>query len=73
MATKLSYGDSVLYQHQDGGMLWTDTLVKLTNSSLQYDQFGGWYDMMIGVLQSCNYQNYDPVQYYQAQEEHDAI
>lgn len=73
MATKLSYGDSVLYQHQGGGMLWTDTLVKLTDSALQYDQFGGWYDMMIGVLQSCNYQNYDPVQYYQAQEEHDAI
>ena len=29
--------------------------------------------MMVRVLQSCNYQNYDPIQYRQAQEEHDAI
>lgn len=73
VATKLSYGDNVLYQHQGGGMLWTDALIKLTSSALQYDQLGGWYDMMIRVLRSCNYQNYDPVQYRQAQEEHDAI
>lgn len=73
MAVKLSYGDNVLYQHQNGGMLWTDALNKLTNTALQYDQFGGWYDMMVRVLQSCNYQNYDPIQYRQAQEEHDAI
>lgn len=73
MAVKLSYGDNVLYQYQDGGMLWTDALNKLTNTALQYDQFGGWYDMMVRVLQSCNYQNYDPIQYRQAQEEHDAI
>lgn len=73
MAIKLAYGNNVLYQYQGGGMLWTDALNKLTNTALQYDQFGGWYDMMIRVLQSCNYQNYDILQYRQAQEEHDAI
>ena len=72
VAVKLSYSDNVLYQHRDGGMLWTDALNKLTNTALQYDQFGGWYDMMVKVLQSCNYQNYNPIQYRQAQEEHDA-
>lgn len=73
MVTKLSYGDEVIYQHNGGGTLWTDALVTLTNSALQYDQFGGWYDMMIRVLHTCNYRNYNPVQYRQAQEEHDAI
>jgi hypothetical protein len=29
--------------------------------------------MMIRVLHTCNYRNYTPVQYRQAQEEHDAI
>lgn len=73
MAVKLSYGNNILYQYQGGGMLWTDALNQLTNTALQYDQFGGWYDMMIRVLKSCNYKNYDPIQYRQAQEEHDAI
>jgi hypothetical protein len=35
--------------------------------------FGGWYDMMIRVLQSCNYVNYIPQQYYQAQEDNRRI
>lgn len=73
MVTKLSYKDEVVYQHNGGGTLWTEALVTLTKSALQYDQFGGWYDMMIRALQTCNYRNYNPVQYRQAQEEHDAI
>jgi hypothetical protein len=48
-------------------------LDKLSGGALVNNQFGGWYDMMIKVLQTCNYENYNPVQYQKAQEEHDII
>jgi hypothetical protein len=67
------YQDETIYEHVSGGMLWTDALDMLSVHTLQSEHFGGWYDMMIFTLQECNYQNYSPVQYTQAKEEHDLI
>lgn len=63
----------VLYKHESGGTTWQAALKTFGNNSLSSDLFGGWYDMMIKVLQTCNYVDYNPQQYYQAQKEHDAI
>lgn len=66
--------DYVMYEYIEGGSLWTEELQKLSKNALHYpDQFGGWYDMMIRVLMSCNYTNYSPILYKQAQEEHNQI
>lgn len=65
--------NTVLYEHESGGMLWTQLLDQLSSGALIYSQFGGWYDMMIHVLKSCNYEAYEPTQYYQAKEAHDNI
>ena len=63
----------VLYKHESGGTTWQTALKTFSNNSISSDLFGGWYDMMIRVLQICNYVDYQPQQYYQAQKEHDAI
>lgn len=65
--------NAVLYEHESGGMLWTQLLDQLSSGALIYSQFGGWYDMMIRVLKSCNYEAYEPTQYNQAKETHDNI
>lgn len=65
--------NAVLYEHESGGTLWTQLLDQLSGGALIYSQFGGWYDMMIRVLKSCNYEAYEPTQYNQAKEIHENI
>lgn len=71
-ATVIS-NDYALYQYEAGGMLWKEAIEKLSKGLLVYNYYGGWYDMMINVLQNCNYINYEPTLYYQAQQEHELI
>lgn len=66
-ATKIR-NDYTWYYATSGGETWPQTLETLSSGAIVSDMFGGWYDMMIRVLQSCNYINYIPQQYYQAQE-----
>lgn len=66
--------DYVLYEHKEGGQLWTQELQRLSGNLLNYpNSFGGWYDMMVKVLLSCNYSSYTPTLYTLAQEEHNQI
>lgn len=65
--------DYTMYTYISNGSTWTDILSSLSSNALTSELFGGWYDMMINVLQSCNYMHYEPTQYYEAQKEHDNI
>lgn len=71
-AVKLQ-NDYIIYEYESGGLLWTQMLEQLSGGTLINPQFGGWYDMMIRVLKTCNYETYEPTQYYQAQMEHENI
>lgn len=63
-----------MYDYVSGGCLWNKELQRLSGNALNYpDQFGGWYDMMIRVLLSCNYKDYSSTLYKQAQKDHDKI
>ena len=63
----------ISYEYKSGGLLWNEALKSFSNNAISYDIFGGWYDMMINTLQTCNYVDYKPQQYYQAQREHDNL
>jgi hypothetical protein len=63
-----------MYDYVSGGRLWSEELQHLSGNALNYSgQFGGWYDMMIRVLLSCNYQDNPATLYKQAQSDHNKI
>ena len=67
------YDNYVYYQYVDGGTTWQQALDMFTGGLVSNEHFNGWDIMMINLLQSGYYINYEPTKYYEYQQKHDQL
>lgn len=67
------YDSYVYYQYIDGGTTWQQALDLFTGGLVSNEYFNGWDIMMINLLQSGYYINYEPAKYYEYQQKHDQL